>query len=87
MDAFVAEVEVDASAVEEEEASNFATERGAEEEELELELEEVLESALASALLGSAVLQIWKTASLSIAVALFVISIVVVKFMPSSTSF
>ena len=52
-DAFV--VEVDASTMEEAEASNFATEREAE-EELELELEEVLESALALALLGSTVL-------------------------------
>ena len=53
-DAFV--VEVDASTMEEAEASNFATEREAKEEELELELEEVLESALALALLGSIVL-------------------------------
>ena len=52
------EVEVDASAVEEAEASNFAMERETEEEEeeLESELKEVLELALASALLGSIVL-------------------------------
>ena len=50
------EVEVDASAVEEAEASNFAMERETGEEKLESELKEVLELALASALLGSTVL-------------------------------
>ena len=50
------EVEVDASAVEEAEASNFAMERETGEEKLESELKEVLELALASALLGSIVL-------------------------------
>ena len=55
-DAFATEVEVDASAVEEAEASNFAMERETGEEKLESELKEVLELALASALLGSTVL-------------------------------